>query len=398
MIDSYLQMQSVSKSFGSVKALEAVNLKVEKGSIHALVGENGAGKTTLMRVLYGAIRPDTGTILLDGEVREFRSSKQAIRAGIGMVTQHYSVIPDLTCLQNLILGAEPGLWMALGAARDRAQLLTGQMGFSFDWDRPAAELSPAASQKLEILKLLWRNSRVMILDEPTAMLPPSDGELLYQSLKQLVANGATVVVVTHRLPEVLDHCDHVTVLRGGCLVASKPVSETNSSELAELIVGHSLGEIQRGNPPLEGSIMLDLDELVVLGDRGNEALKGINLKVEKGEVVGVAGVDGSGQRELCNFVAGTTFAKSGLGKIDGRALGNDGPASRIDLGLRVIPEDRLSEGIIEDWSLLDNAVLGYQRTAEFSESGWLRADAGRLFAAQFAERFQTKHGGFEMPM
>ena len=195
-----VSLQGITVRFGAVTALDGVDLEVERGTLHAVVGENGAGKTTLMRVLYGAQRPTEGTVEVEGRPARFGGSADAIAAGVGMVSQHYAIIPELSALQNLMLGAEGGFAPNLAAARERAQGLAERMGFAFDWDRPAAEIGPASAQKLEILKLLWREARIMILDEPTAMLSPADGEALFGSLRTLVDAGATVILVTHRLP------------------------------------------------------------------------------------------------------------------------------------------------------------------------------------------------------
>ncbi|MCX7799513.1 MAG: ATP-binding cassette domain-containing protein, partial [Fimbriimonadales bacterium] len=269
-----VRLQGISKRFGAVQALERVDLTVDAGSLHAVVGENGAGKTTLMRVLYGAIHPDAGIVEVEGERRAFRNSRDAIAAGIGMVSQHYSILPQLTCLQNLMLGAEPGAWIDEAAAARRADELAERMGFSFDWRSDAAALSPAAAQKLEILKLLWRRARILILDEPTAMLSPADSDALFESLEQLRREGATVLLVTHRLPEVMQHADEVTVLRGGRLVASLPVAQTDAQQLAQLIVGHALGDGRTGPPGEVGGELLELRGLTVRGYRGDDAVRG----------------------------------------------------------------------------------------------------------------------------
>ena len=242
-------MRGVGKAFGGVHALQDVSLTLEAGGIHAVVGENGAGKTTLMRILYGAIRPDSGTIALSGTEVRFRDSAEAGRAGVGMVSQHYSIIPQLTCLENLMLGAEPGAFIRKRDAKARADRLAAEMGFAFHWNREAAGLSPAGAQKLEILKLLWRDARVMILDEPTAMLSPADGEALFAALWRLAERGAAIVLVTHRLPEVIDHCRTVTVLRAGRLVAESRVEDTAARQLAESMIGHTLASpAARGGP------------------------------------------------------------------------------------------------------------------------------------------------------
>jgi simple sugar transport system ATP-binding protein len=389
-------MQGITKRFGAVTALDQVDLHVEPQTIHAIVGENGAGKTTLMRALYGASPADLGQIDLHGRHVSFTSAKQAIEAGIGMVSQHYAIIPELTCLQNLILGAEGGLIIDSRSAEARAEELAQRMGFSFQWQRPAAELSPGGAQKLEILKLLWRNAQIMILDEPTAMLSPSDGDALFASLHKLASEGATIILVTHRLPEVLDHCRTVTVLRGGRLVAEKPVSDTSSGELARLIVGAQLSGPEAVASRQPGEKILDVANLVVKGDRGNEAVRGIHLTVRAGEVLGIAGVDGNGQRELFQAISGTRPSLSGTIAIAGHEGGST--SQRLGNGLRIIPEDRHEEGVIETWSLEENAALGLQRFAPLAKGALVDVTARRKWAEAVAARFNTKHGGLSQPM
>ncbi|OJU65146.1 MAG: hypothetical protein BGO01_06610 [Armatimonadetes bacterium 55-13] len=392
-----VEMTGISKRFGAVQALDSVDLHVKAGAIHALVGENGAGKTTLMKILYGALHPDSGQLSVKGSSTEFRSSAQAIAAGVGMVSQHYGIIPELSCLQNLMLGAEDGPIIRSEEARQRAEELARSMGFRFDWNADASLLSPAAAQKLEILKLLWRKAEIMILDEPTAMLSPADGDALFHSLRKLTEDGATVILVTHRLPEVFDHCSQVTVLRGGKRVAEKAVFETSKNELAELIVGKALESNEVRNPEL-GSTRLQITRLQVFNDRGAEALKSINLEVKSGEIVGIAGVDGSGQRELVQSLVGTRPISQGTITFDDLPISSESPAMRIAAGLRLIPEDRHEDGVIEEWSLEENAALGLQRLFPFSKKGKIDIRRRAEEAAKIAQRFSTKHGGLAQPM
>lgn len=391
-------MHRITQRFGNVIALEDVDLVVEAGTIHAVVGENGAGKTTLMRILYGALHPSQGEVRIREEVVHFGNSKAAIAAGIGMVSQHYGIIPELTCLQNLILGAEGGPIIDRAAATARAEELARRMGFQFDWAQDAAELSPAGAQKLEILKLLWRNAQIMILDEPTAMLSPQDGEALFESMRKLAAEGATVILVTHRLPEVMDHCQRVTVLRGGKKVAERLVSETNPRELAELIIGGSL--VAHEPPPARapGDVVLEVRGLVVKGSRGDDALKGAGLIAREGEIVGIAGVDGSGQRELFQAIAGTSPVKDGVVGFRGDEVSHLPTADRIRKGLRVIPEDRHAEAVVEEWSLEENSALGLQRLDPLAKGPFVNAERRKVWAQSVADRFKTRHGGLNLPM
>ncbi|HRF58959.1 MAG TPA: ABC transporter ATP-binding protein [Fimbriimonadaceae bacterium] len=399
-MSTIVSMTGITRRFGAVTALDQVDLQVEAGKIHALVGENGAGKTTLMRILYGGLDADAGVIEVEGQSRHFRNSAEAIASGIGMVSQHYSIIPELTCLQNLMLGAEPGLWIAERDAEARATELATRMGFEFSWRAPAGSLSPAGAQKLEILKLLWRQARIMILDEPTAMLSPADGDALFVSLKQLAAEGDTIILVTHRLPEVLQHCSHVTVLRGGRNVAHAAIGEHETPDAAQLaawIVGHEVPEVQI-EAVAPGKPVLEIRSLRVRGDRGEEAVKGISLRLHEGEVVGLAGVDGNGQRELFQALIGVGTVLEGSVLLDGRDVTRDGPVERLRQGVRLIPEDRHEEGVVEDWSLELNAALGLQRLEPLRSGLWVDVGERRALAGAIAERFRTKHGGLGLPM
>ncbi len=394
---SAFRMESITKRFGDVFALDSVSLEVQQGTIHAVVGENGAGKSTLMRILYGALEPDSGSIFVEGSERHFQSSGEAIAAGIGMVSQHYGIIPDLTALQNLILGAEGGPYLDLEQASTRAQKLAQSLGFEFYWDRDASELSPAGAQKLEIVKLLWRNARILILDEPTAMLSPADAEAVFESLKALADDGKTIVLVTHRLPEVLNHCEHVTVLRGGKLVSDMPVSGVAADTLAELIVG------KRIEPPAVeqsslGDIVLTVRNLTVRGDRDTEAVMQASLELRAGELIGIAGVDGSGQKLLFGGIAGTMPIQSGNVFLAGVDVTEKPASERLKLGLRLIQEDRQTEAIIEEWSLAENAALGLQRQEPFSRGTFIREAERNRAAVQIAERFETKYSGIDEPL
>lgn len=380
-----LRMEGITQDFGSVRALDQVTFQASSGKIQALVGENGAGKTTLMRILHGSLAQTSGRVQLTEP-----------SAKVGMVSQHYAIIPELTCLENLMLGCEPGPWIDLAASEARAKGLADQMGFSFDWKSPASNLGAGESQKLEILKLLWRESQIMILDEPTAMLSPDDGEALYQSLRQLAGQGRCIIVVTHRLSEVMDHCSEVTVLRQGKLIDFRPVSEVTTAQIAEMIVGHGL-EPAKITPPTKGASVLSLKQVSLKDERKSLALKEVSLDLRAGEMVGIAGVDGSGQKELFQAILGLRPLADGAIQI----LGAPAPATtreRLALGMRAVPEDRLEEGVIPSWSLELNGVLGLQRRSEVSQGPWVNREARRSWAEAAAKLFSTRHGGLDLPM
>jgi simple sugar transport system ATP-binding protein len=392
-------LKSITRRFGSVLALDNVSLSVPQGSIHAVVGENGAGKTTLMRVLYGALLPDEGTIEVGGDTVRFPNSASAIARGIGMVSQHYAIIPELTNLQNLMLGSEGGEMIHAKAAAARADQLADRMGFQFDWAARSGSLSPAATQKLEILKLLWRDSRILILDEPTAMLSPADGEALFESLNLLVSEGATVVLVTHRIPEVMDHCSRVTVLRGGKWITERAVSDVNPTELAELIIGTSLSSLENSiESPNPGYTVLGVADLVVAGDLGQDAVKQVSFNVRAGEVVGIAGVDGSGQKELFDCVLGVRPARSGTLRWHDETITNSTTRDRIARGIRSIPEDRFGQGIAQAWSLEENSSLGLQSTPSLQSGGTIEDQARQDWSKRIAARFSTKHSSLSQPI
>lgn len=385
---SIVALEGITQRFGDFVALDNVSLHVRKGDLHAVVGENGAGKTTLMRILYGALTPSEGRVIVQGQERHYRSSREAIADRIGMVSQHYAIIPELTCLQNLMLGAEPGAFMNLRQCEDRANVLAEQMGFTFDWHARAETLGPAGAQKLEILKLLWRDAEIMILDEPTAMLSPRDADALFESLRKLASQGATVILVTHRLPEVTEYCQRVTVLRGGKLIDDQDVQDLAKAQLAELIVGHALTAFEERELP-QGETALNVQNLVVRGDRGNDAVKSASFQVRKGELVGLAGVDGNGQKELFHALMGTR-GFTGLANLNGEDLSGRTTRDRLAAGVRIIAEDRHAEALVEEWSLSDNAVLGFQRLPSFRVGAGINEATKAERTRQFIAKFNTK--------
>ncbi len=393
-----LKMDGISRRFGAVQALDKVDFSVEKGEIHALVGENGAGKTTLMRILYGSEIADSGVIELEGNAVQFHMAADGIAAGIGMVSQHYSIIPELSCLENLMLGAEPAWLIQKDEAKVRADSLAVQMNFAFDWDQHAEHLSPSGAQKLEILKLLWRNARIMVLDEPTAMLSPSDSDALFASLKLLAQSGATVIVVTHRIPEVLEHCDRVTVLRGGKVVQALPVAGSTASQLAELIIGKTVDLTPRTASTKFGSVTLSCENLTVKGYRGDQAVKNVSFLVRSGEILGIAGVDGSGQRELFWSLIGRLKRESGSIEFNGKEIAKNSVAERLEMGFRLIPEDRHGEGVVDEWPLEENAAIGLQRQPSLCNGLWIDQANRKEMATSMVARFDTKHGGLEKPI
>ena len=406
-MDYLVEMRSITKRFGTLVANERVDLHVRAGTLHAIVGENGAGKTTLMRILYGYYQPDEGEIYLKSKRVRFASPAEAIAHGIGMVSQHYSIIPELSVLDNLMLGAEmTGVIGVLRrrAARQRAADLAQSLEFEVDWHRPAEELSVAARQKLEILKLLWRNAEILILDEPTAMLSPADVQTLFEVLLRLKAKGRTILLVTHKLQEVLDYADMVTVLRGGRKVAESPVSETDASMLTRWIIGEEVAPSNRleGEASAEARCRqparLAIESLYVRSERGGWGVQELSLNLAAGEIFGLAGVDGNGQQELVEALAGLRPAAQGHMRLDGVPFEPWSPARRLQAGIRFLFDDRFRRGMIASWSVMENAILGAQRERELQRWGWLRWRAVRQRAQQLVEQFQVKVPSLRAPM
>jgi len=453
-----IAMRGITKRFGALVACDAVDLQVAAGTLHAIMGENGAGKTTLMRLLYGYYAPDAGEIYLRGKRVQFRTPADAIAHHIGMVSQHYSIIPELSALDNLILGAEPtrfGGWLDRRAAQAKAEQLADALEFQPDWSRPAAELSVAARQKLEILKLLWRDAEILILDEPTAMLSPRDVDALFETLMRLKAQGRTILLVTHKLNEAMRYADFVTVLRGGRKVADAPIAEVDAQTLTRWIVGddgasfetpslrfplqaggtdatptdgtaperfsaqsgeaftpmrfpsrsgdtsaHERFPSRSGGNLKEGGIesCLVVRNLFVASERGGWGVQGLNLTVQAGEIVGIAGVDGSGQLELMEALAGLRPIAQGEILLLGQPMHRWSTARRIQAGVRFLFDDRFRRMMAPQWSVLENAILGAQRDPELQTLGWLKPRAIRQRAEQLIERFQVKVPALRAPI
>ncbi len=405
-----IEMRGITKRFGTLMANERVDLHVRAGSLHAIVGENGAGKTTLMRILYGYYTPDEGEIYLRGKLVRFASPADAIAHGIGMVSQHYSIIPELSVLDNLMLGQEVANRVGIlnrQTARQHAERLAKSLEFEVNWDRPAEELSVAARQKLEILKLLWRDAQFLILDEPTAMLSPADVQMLFAVLLRLKAEGRTILLVTHKLQEVLDYADMVTVLRDGRKVAEAPVSETDAVTLTRWIIGEETFQDTGTVMPAQGtgtvpvraeSPRLLIESLYVRADRGGWGIQELSLSLYPGEILGLAGVDGNGQRELVEALARLRPVERGHLRLDGVPFERWSTAQRLQAGIRFLFEDRFRRGVIATWSVQENAILGAQRDRHLQRFGWLRPRAVRQRALELIERFQVKVPSLRAPL
>ncbi len=359
-----LRTEKITKSFPGVLANDAISFSVFPGEIHALLGENGAGKTTLMNVVYGLMQPDSGAIYIDDQRVTFRSSKDAIQHRIGMVHQHFMLVPTLSVAENIILGMRPftSHLLDMRAVEEDITRVARQYGMAIRPAELVSNLSVGEQQRVEIVKALYRGISLLILDEPTAVLTPQETGELFKTLKGLTEQGLSIVFITHKLSEVLNIADRVTVLRDGRLVATKPVSETNRNELAYLMVNREVSFSQTRQEACTGDVMLDVSNLIVR-TKDREPLHAVSFQVRRGEILGIAGVDGNGQHELALAITGLMRPSAGRITVNGKDATNMSVRQLNEAGLGHIPADRQTMGVALDFSVADNLILqGYYRS------------------------------------
>ena len=358
-----IELIRINKSFGQVHANKDVSLKVERAAIHGIVGENGAGKSTLMSILYGFYEADSGEIRINGEPVAIRSPADAIRAGIGMVHQHFMLVEPLTVLENVMLGAEGGSLLRAGARRARAELarLSADYGLEIDVDARVGDLSVGLQQRVEILKALYRGADILILDEPTAVLTPAEADALFGFLRALKEQGKTVILITHKLREIMAVTDKVSVMRRGQMVGTLVTAETNPPLLAEAMVGRRVLLKVEKTPRAPGPPALEVENLSVIDQRGVLRVANATFTVHAGEIVGIAGVAGNGQSELLEAISGMRRPVLGGIKVDGRAIPHreHDPHRLRALGVLHVPEDRLRTGLVPSFEAFESAVLGF---------------------------------------
>ncbi len=395
-----LEMLGIVKRFPGVIADDHVDFHVEQNEIHALVGENGAGKTTLMRILYGMEKPDEGMILWKGHPVSIQSPKQAIDIGIGMVHQHFQLVPSLTVAENIVLNEEPKKWIFFDKRRSEQEIssLSQHFGLKVDPSIPISELSVGVRQRIEILKLLYRNAELIILDEPTAVLTPQETRDLFSIIRNLSSEGRTIIFITHKLEEVMEVASKVTVLRRGKVVSVVKTSEASVVELARMMVGHQVTVVKRKDKSTSGKEVLTVRDLHVLDDRGLEAIRGVSLSVRSGEIVGIAGVSGNGQRELVEAIAGIRSVSNGTISIEGHSLNNLSVRRRRELGLAIIPEDRLLEGLSEQSSISENMISTRYHHPPFSSHSILQLPKIHEFSINLLEHFDIRARGIKEPV
>ncbi|GIX05620.1 MAG: ABC transporter ATP-binding protein [Candidatus Poribacteria bacterium] len=395
-----LEMRDISKRFGSVQALEGVSLELEAGEIHALLGENGAGKTTLMNILYGLIRPDTGEVFLEGRPVRFRSPQDALRARIGMVHQHFMLVPPLTVAENVWLGDRkryPFLFRRRDAV-EATRRLVERFGLKVDPERRIEELSVGVQQRVEILKCLARDARILILDEPTAVLTPQEVEELGAVLRGLRNEGRSVIFISHKLKEVLELCDRVTVLRAGRNVGTLPIQEVTEKRLSEMMVGRELEPPPpRARVSDQAPVVLELKRLSVRDDRGAMAVRELSLKVRAGEIFGIAGIDGNGQAELLDALAGVRSPFEGSVRLAGEEIGTTSARQRAALGLAVITDDRQRKGLVLELPVAENLILKRHRSAPFARGGWLLREEIARYAEEKRRQYDIRAASLWVP-
>ncbi|MBA5688366.1 ABC transporter ATP-binding protein [Rugamonas apoptosis] len=364
-----VEFRAISKQFGAVRANADVSFSIAKGSIHGLVGENGAGKSTLMSILYGYYRADSGQILLDGQAQSIRTSQEAIRLGIGMVHQHFMLVENMTVLDNVMLGAEGGFQLAAQRPTVEARLREICARYRLDVDPLAtiADLSVGAQQRVEILKQIYRSANILILDEPTAVLTAQETASLFDILRLFKEQGKTIILITHKLQEILDITDTVTVMRGGRVIGAVPTAGTTKEELANMMVGRPIENNLPRAPYHPGAPVLTVDNLQLQDAQQVKLLADIGFTLRAGEIVAVAGVSGNGQSELMEILAGMRLPTSGKLTYLGQELpygkrhDADGlPLAFRELGIAHVPEDRLRDGVVKSFSVMHNTILGYQ--------------------------------------
>ncbi len=363
-----LEISGLTKVYGSVRANDGISMHVEPGEIVALLGENGAGKSTLVKQIFGLVTPDSGTIVVGGDASPIKDPKDAIARGIGMVHQHFQLVPVMTVAENVVLGNEPmkGLTLDLARARELVRTISERHGLRVDPDAVIEDLPVGTQQRVEIIKALSREVRLLILDEPTAVLTPQETDELLAVMKDLAARGTSIVFITHKLREVLAVADRVYVLRRGTVVGEVRAGETDSAGLAQLMVGRAVVLRVDKDEPTIGDEVLRITDLQVLDDRRLPAVDGFSLTVHAGQIVGVAGVEGNGQRELVEAIAGMRPPKSGAIHLAGRDITHADPRETHDAGMGHVPEDREKHGLVATYSIADNLVLNRFREPGFS--------------------------------
>jgi simple sugar transport system ATP-binding protein len=390
-----LEMQGIRKEFPGVVANDGVSFDVRRGEVHALLGENGAGKSTLMNILYGLYKPDGGEIKVNGKPVSFSSAREAIHAGIGMVHQHFMLIPVMTVAENIVLGIEPhkGLRLDESGAEKRVGELSEQFGLVVEPHALVSDITVGQEQRVEILKALYRGADLLILDEPTAVLTPQEAGELFEIIRSLQKDGKSIIFITHKLNEVLEIADRITVLRRGKTIETVPREGATEESLARAMVGREVLLRVEKQPAHVGEPLLEVRDLHVLDDRAIEKVRGLSFDVRAGEIVGVAGVDGNGQTELIDAITGLQRIESGTVTIGGHELTHATARAALDLGIGHIPEDRQRRGLVLEFTIAENIELHDYAKPPIARLGWLFPSRMVARARTLIRDFDVRGGG-----
>ncbi|WP_053375874.1 ABC transporter ATP-binding protein [Paenibacillus sp. FJAT-27812] len=396
-----VEMRQIVKHFGSVVANDFVDFRAKRGEIHALLGENGAGKSTMMCMLSGVYRPTSGDIFIHGEPAKIRSPKDAMKLGVGMVFQNFRLVQTLTAAENIVLGEKSSFWRgARWMSRKQQQIeeIADHFGLPFPVNRPIWQLSVGEQQRVEIVKTLYRGADLIILDEPTSVLTPGEAEQLFATLQRMKSEGKTVILTTHKLKEVMAASDHISVMRKGKLIHSMAKTETNERELAKLMVGKELGESRPFLSRPRGKRLLAVQQLDVYADHGRKSLDHFSLEMREGEIVGVAGVAGNGQKELAEVLTGLRPWKRGTILFNGKELTNGSVRAAIEMGIAHVPENRMKSGLAGSLGIVDNLLFKSYRSTERSRFGFLRIGANRTWSNELVKQFDVRTAGLDTPV
>jgi general nucleoside transport system ATP-binding protein len=391
-----LELRGITKQFPGVLANDHIDFDLRRGEVHALLGENGAGKSTLMSILYGLYTADSGEILMNGAPVTISSPKHAIELGIGMVHQHFMLIPVMTVTENIVLAQEPrhaGVLLDYDAASERVRELSESFGLAVNPNALIQEITVGQQQRVEILKALYRGAEILILDEPTAVLTPQEAQELFEIVNELKAQGKSIVFISHKLNEVLEIADRISVLRRGKLVETVPREGATEAGLARSMVGREVLLRVEKKPAQPGDPLLQVNDLMARDDRGLEAVRGVSFEVRSGEIVGIAGVDGNGQSELIDALTGLRHPASGTIRIGGQELSRATAREALDAGLGHIPEDRQRRGLVLEFNLAENLVLHDYGKEPFSKLGWVNPRRWLRWARGLLQEFDVRGGG-----
>lgn len=392
-----IEMKDIVKKFGDFTANDHISLTVHRGEVHAILGENGAGKSTMMNVLCGLYKPTSGEILINGKEVRFASPKDAIDMGIGMVHQHFMLIQPFTVADNIILGVEPvkGLVIDHKTAREKVVELSERYGMKVDPDAKVEDISVGMQQRVEILKVLYRGADTLILDEPTASLTPQEIEGLMEIIENLTADGKSVILITHKLKEITACADSCTIIRQGKYIRTVKVDEVNENDLAAMMVGRDVNFKVEKKEMTPGEVVLEVRDIHARDYRDVKILRGLNLSVRRGEIVGLAGVDGNGQTELVEVLTGLRKAESGTAALLGKDVFNKSPRETFKSGISSIPADRQKHGLILEFSNEDNMILQHFEEEPYATGVFLNRKAIREHAAELTEKFDIRPRGSE---